>query len=922
MSKRWLRWIMFGLVISSLLVWLSLGTGVAAAARFGTDAQQTDDQQTPPPKKTPPPGKSSKGGETPEQAAARKAKEAQSAQQSPDEVRKRQEEMQKRLQRLRKNPTPPPPIPAGQEGKIPPPPIPEGGGTGEIPPPPTREGSEMPPPPTTGVPAPAARPQVSGAPAAPQAQSRRPSDKADVSSKGISLKYDDADLFDFIDVVASVLDLNYIIEPAVSGRVNINMNKPVPKEALFQIFIDILRINGATIVKSGEIYHIVPITEGKKYPAEIEMITSDYKVEGNELATYIVPIEFMPSGELAKLLDEFKTDKTQIINYETNNILIITDFKDNLQKLLHIIKILDNGYFEVNKVELIPIKFNKAEDVAKDLEAVFAGSGQSSGIRFIPIARMNNILAVCRSPKALETVYQWVDKLDAPSAHGMETFVYKVENTTATNIADILGQLFSDLGAQPTAVGAAVQRPVSTTESSGPAGLAGGGQTISPQLRGTTKGSEAGPIQGLSGGVKIITDELNNNLIIQGTQADYEFLLKTIKKLDTLPRQVLIEAKVLRVDLSGALSMGVSAYLQGRSDKYPPTTGSMQFDSTSTTAPVGIALSTLKVFGLSNSREVSVMITALETMSKVQVMEAPTVLVLDGNEANINVGQEIPIATSTFSNPYLTGGTTTDQTQSTYNPTNTQIQYRSTGVNLSVAPRISATGVVTLEVAVEVSSPGSAADGLAGSPPINRAVVQTTMVVRDQSSVVIAGLIHDNYNDGRKAVPLLGHIPILGWLFGNTSTDQNRSELIVILTPQVIHTTEAAVTASDTMMKNLENINKFIQKKKSENEFGILKPGLSPMDNPEKRKAKQQEETTPEPAKAAEPEKAPPPSPAEKPPEQEPPPPPVEKPPEQAAPPAENPPAQPEPPPPTNPPPTNPPPPPPTNPSPGGEGGR
>ena len=95
-----------------------------------------------------------------------------------------------------------------------------------------------------------------------------------MSGKGISLKYDDADLYDFIDVVASVLDLNYIIEPAVSGRVNINMNKPVPKEALFPIFIDILRINGATIVKSGEIYHIVPITEGKKYPGDIEKIDS------------------------------------------------------------------------------------------------------------------------------------------------------------------------------------------------------------------------------------------------------------------------------------------------------------------------------------------------------------------------------------------------------------------------------------------------------------------------------------------------------------------------------------------------------------------------------------------------------------------------------------------------------------------------
>ena len=277
--------------------------------------------------------------------------------------------------------------------------------------------------------------------------------------------------------------------------------------------------------------------------------------------------------------------------------------------------------------------------------------------------------------------------------------------------------------------------------------------------------------------------------------------------------------------------------------------------------PIGFSLNTLKVFGLNGSREVQVMINALETMSKLEIMEAPTVLVLDGNEANINVGKEIPIATSTFSNPYLTGGGTTPTDQTTYNPTNTQIQYRSTGVNLSVAPRISATGVVTLEVAVEISSPGAAADGLAGSPPINRAVVQTTMVVQDQSSVVIAGLISENNTQGRSAVPLLGHIPILGWLFGTTSTDHGRSELIVILTPQVVHTTAGAAVTSDKMMQNLSNINKFIQKKKEENEFGILQPGLSPMDETKVKQPKpKKEEPAPEPEKAPEPEPAPPPA--------------------------------------------------------------
>jgi len=682
-------------------------------------------------------------------------------------------------------------------------------------------------------------------------------DKANVSSRGLSLKYDDADLFDFIDVVSSVLELNYIIDPAVSGKVNINMNKPVPKEALMPIFIDILRINGATIVKSGDVYHIVPITEGKKYPSEIKKIDFDYKVEGSELSTYIIPVEFMPSGDLSKILDEFKTDKTQIINYEVNNILIITDFKDNLVKLLELIKILDHGYFEVNRVELISMKFNKAEDVAKDLEVVFSSGNQNSGIKFIAIPRMNSVLAVCRTPNALETIYRWVEKLDAPTAFGLETFVYKVENTTATNIADILSQLFADMGAKTSTVGG--QRPVATGEGGlqatppSQSGTPVGGQTISPQLRGSLKGGDYGPIQGLSGGVKIIVDDLNNNLIIQGTQADYEFLLRTIKKLDVLPRQVLIEAKVMRVDLTGGLSMGVSYWLQKRTpDRYPATVGHLDSG--------GLNLSTVVTFGLNNGREVNMIIDALESMSKVQVMESPAVLVLDGNEANINVGKEIPIATGVTSNPYLSNNT--DAT--TGNLSNTQIQYRSTGVNLGVAPRISSSGIVTLEIAVEVSTPGNKDEGLAGSPPINRASVNTTMVVQDGSSVVIAGLISDTFENSRSSVPFVGHIPILGWLFSTTSENTNRSELLVVLTPKVIHTAADASATSTVVVNSLENINKYIEKKKKDNKYGILQEEtLRQLQAAPVPAAPKEEPAAPPPAAEPKEEQAPPPPPAE-----------------------------------------------------------
>ncbi|MBN2429823.1 MAG: hypothetical protein JXQ27_00035, partial [Acidobacteria bacterium] len=373
------------------------------------------------------------------------------------------------------------------------------------------------------------------------------------SIQPIKLDYDNADLYDFINVVADLLEINYIIAPGVQGKVTIKMTKPVPSDALFPIFIDILRINGVTIVKSGDIYHIVPIQEGQKYPSEtIQKVQSDFQITGSDLSTFVIPIEYMPSGDLAKLLEQFQTDKTQIINLESHNILVITDFKDNVVKLFNIIQILDNGYFEVNRIEMVQIKFNKAEDVSKDLEAVFNAGGTASGVKFIPIERLNCILVVCRSAKVLESVYEWVNKLDRQAVHGVETFVYKVENTTAVSIAEILAQLFSDQGAQTSAVGAAASGVATGergTSSLPPTSPPQQQSNLNPQLRGTLQGSGLGPIQGLSGNVKIIVDELNNNIIIQGTQADYEFLLRTIRKLDVLPRQVLIEAKIISVEL-------------------------------------------------------------------------------------------------------------------------------------------------------------------------------------------------------------------------------------------------------------------------------------------------------------------------------------------------------------------------------------
>jgi len=546
--------------------------------------------------------------------------------------------------------------------------------------------------------------------------------------------------------------------------------------------------------------------------------------EAPHMVTNVIRVEFVPVQSLVEPLRLFMTEGGVIMPYERQNMLIITDYNDNVKKLLEVIHLLDDSYLDTDLIDLVEIKYNSSSDVLDDLKKVFGSGAKDSatGVSMVSLNRMNTILVMANSKRALEEVKRWIARMDTAVGRSVQNFIYTVENGTASNIAQVLALLFgggeSNVlggGAGGTAGAPATGVP-SGSRNLGTTSPAGGGApgltTQYPYGQGTIAGQQqmiGGPrlsqgagmtsqvlnssqFSGLQGPVRIVADDINNSLIIQGSAADYEYLLETIKRMDVLPRQAIIDARIFEIDLTDALSFGVSATLQAQ------TPGQQQLTTGSIDASTG-ALSASSFAFVGSTREILMNLNALRQKTKVRILEAPSLLVIDGQMAHIQVGGQVPIPGGTFVS--AAGGATTS------------IQYANTGTELEITPRISASGVVTLQVSQGVTAVGA---GSALGPTFSTTNVLTTLAVKDGESVAIAGLIRESDSSGRSGVPFLSDIPVLGALFGRTTRSATRTELLIMITPHVIRTPERFREMSEQLKDSLRNAGKYADQKQKE----------------------------------------------------------------------------------------------------------
>lgn len=719
-------------------------------------------------------------------------------------------------------------------------------------------------------------------------------ERAPLTGGQIRLTYDGADLYEFVNQIADTLGLSpVIIDPDVKGSVTIHSPAPMSRDDLFPLFNIILKNNNAALVRQGGIYQIVPISAALKKgleiiehlpPAPLPKEESPGRTEPAaketpgaqaktppvpkppaeaappaqaaaqpaaapaaaqpagppRLATHVIRVEFIPVRDLIEPLKLFMTDGGVIMPYDRLNMLIVTDYSDSVQKILEMIQVLDSSYLDPDLLELVEIKYNAAADVLADLQKIFgAGKDGPTGVFMISLDRINAILVMANSRRALAEVKRWIARLDATTGRSVQTFVYTVKNSTASNIAMILslllggegtgatgaGGTLSTSGAMGAARGGSAQVPAGTTTPWGTVGagtttMTGGqqgygafggasqlgstfgggyfgGQQLGPRLNQVPGVSaqvlKGGVFSGLQDIVRLVADDINNALIIQASPTDYQYILEIVEKMDVLPRQVIIDARIFEIDLTDSLSFGVAADLQARTGDNRLTTASLSGDTG--------ALSAGTFAFVGKQRELLMALNALRSKTKVRVLESPAVLALDGTMAKIVVGGEFPYSTGGFVPAAGQGGVIQS------------IQYRETGIALLIMPRISASGIVTLDVAHEISSPGAV---VSGNTSFNKTSVQTTLAVQDGETVAIAGLIRENMSRGRVGIPFLSEIPLIGALFGQTNNNHTRTELLIMITPHVIRTPERFQEMTQDLKDSLRNVRRFVDEHERE----------------------------------------------------------------------------------------------------------
>ena len=627
----------------------------------------------------------------------------------------------------------------------------------------------------------------------------------------MGFRLENADLLQFINLVAGELKLNYVLDPTVKGVVTISTSGELKPADLFPILETVLKMNGATAVKVGNLYRIIPLVAAPKNPLGLATAGAALPAD-DRMMMQILPLKFVFAADMAKMLSPFLSEGGQVTALDAANTLILVDDSLNVKRLTEILHEFDNSSFGTERVRLLPVHNNVASALAPELETIFATyalSEKQTPLRFVPLDRINGILVAAADSGAFAEVERWIEKLDQPTPpDGFQTFVYRVQYSEADRLVKLLGGLLGistqagpqtgARGARQGSTGLASLQESSTQQSSS-------GTAASPTPFTSEGGPEAGG--GPEANLRVITDPVSNSIIVHGTAQQYAEIARTLDKLDIVPRQVMIEARVYEVDLTGDLSFGLEYALEKRgtaaSSSSTPT--GLQFSGgNNTSAGAGtLNLSAGGVIGY--TRELLSFLTASENRTRVRTLSAPTLLTTDSTQARIQVGQSVP----TLSSQGLTlGGQIAGNSLFTSTVNNVD-----TGVILNVTPRITSTGLVSLNIEQEISNPVPPSSGSTiQSPSFTKRSVTTHAVAQDGQTIALGGLISYSYSKAYNRIPLLGDIPWLGAVFGSTSYNTQETELIVLLTARIISTLPGATAATHELEEKLRNLRREFKK--------------------------------------------------------------------------------------------------------------
>ncbi len=648
-----------------------------------------------------------------------------------------------------------------------------------------------------------------------------------------TLNYESLDIRAVIQsILGDMLRESFTIHPQTTGTVTIRLSKPVPRSELIPTLEALLRQNGQVMLKEDGVYKVMPMTIGSRGSVTPQLATTPAQLP-NGYSVQIVQLKYAGVRDMQRILEPYAVEPQSSIRIdELRNLVILSGTQRELKHMLEVVEIFDVDYLAGYSVGLFPMQTD-VKALSADLDRIFGGGGTGPAatpsplagiVRIVPIERLNGLLVITTQPRYLDEAKKWIDRLDKGGglAGGMRLNVYPVQNGRADRLAQLLTDIYGNrqggTGVGPTlAPGARPATTTTTTTTTAGAPAAGAGGQAGGPLGAFLSNIFQSSGTAVSKDTRIIADNDNNALLILASPGDYETIIAALRQLDVPRRQVLVEVLVAEVTLTDELKFGIEWFINSRNNtvgalrnlggdgsilpralpQLPGLGGATDprgtFPGTSTTiVPSTPGLQLINLVGT----DIRAVLQALGTDGRATVESAPKLMVLDNEKGIVNVGTRISINTGTSTG---TGGNTV-----------TTNQYIDTGVLLTVTPRINAGGRVTLDINQEVSSAGATSGA---NPPINTRKAQTTVNVASGETMVLAGLISKDFGSGSAGVPLLSKIPIIGGLFGSQTFRNNRTELVVLITPTVIASNDEARSVTEELRKKLPSIEHLIPKK-------------------------------------------------------------------------------------------------------------
>jgi general secretion pathway protein D len=646
----------------------------------------------------------------------------------------------------------------------------------------------------------------------------------EIGSGEITVNFANADIREVVNaILGDALGMSYVIHPGVQGTITLRSARPIPREVALGLLEDVLAMNGAALVPKDGTYEVVPLAEAVSAPAILRQGAAPVQLDRG-YALHVFPLRYASAAALIDIVQPLAPPGRALRVDTERNLFILAGTASEADDFGDLLALFDVDWMSDKSFGLFPLKHADAEKVAAELRRVFAQpekEGQVGIIEFLPIQRLNAVMAITTQEAYLDDAQAWVTRLD----RGMETdrrqlYVYFVQNGRAGELAQVVGEALS---AQVTATQEAPEEarlapgltPMDVTSPGGTpvtgdldAGSGNGSLSnaygADEPLQGTPRPTEQipGPDLGISGGseapqttFRIVADNRNNALLIHATSEEYELVAAALEKLDIVPLQVFIEATIAEVTLNDTLRYGLEWFFDvGNHTVSFNTTGARTANPDSSR----LIFSQFPGFSwLFATSDVRVILNALTQITDVKVISSPTLLVLDNEPARLQVGDQVPI--SVRSSQSVIGSDA---------PVVNEIEYRDTGVILDIIPRVNSNGMVVLDIIQEVSDvvATTAADATVTetiTPTIAQRRIASTVSVSSGETVALGGLIRDSDTDAVTGVPLLSDIPILGNLFKTTSDVQRRTELLVLLTPRVVRDSNDARTTTNELRSRL-----------------------------------------------------------------------------------------------------------------------